>query len=184
MFNREEISKLLKGDPISADLPFDNQDDESIRAFYEPIIQAADRCFDLRSQIEWNHYGCGYASFIDAWFYRADQGGRLTGLGERHIGIWILLSRTTRFFVMGQGEKSWSEKGGSGYLPSLDKVDEIDHWAIAALTVPLANKFTAAGLARLSRKDLEETLNSNCEVPTILSDPPYKLFDALFHWED
>lgn len=187
MFSSDQIETLIRGESIDDDLPFNSQDDASIRSFYEPIIYAAGRRLGLGHRVEWGHYGSGYASFIDAWFYRLDQAGRLSSHAEDHIGIWILLSRTTRYFVIGEGGKSWSAKGGSGYLPSFSGVDEIKHPALLPLVAPLVGHFTAAGLTRLGREDLVGVLDSKIRVSTILGDPPcppYREFDALFHWED
>jgi hypothetical protein len=184
MFQHEEIVKLLRGDPIDSALPFDSHDEQTIKAFYEPIIEAAESRFGLASRVEWNHYGSGYASFVDAWFYRADQSGRLSSYSDHHVGIWVLLSRTTRYFVMGQGEKTWSSKGGSSYMPCFDSVDDIDHPAIAPFTQTLAEHVTNAGLVRLRREHLARPLDPIYGVPGILSGPPFHHFDALFHWED
>ncbi len=184
MFSHEEIIKLLRGDPIDPGLPFDSHKDKSVRAFYEPIILAAAKRFQLGTRIEWNHYGSGYASFIDAWFYRKDQGGRLSEDADHHVGIWVLLSRTTRFFAMGQGEKSGHPRGGCSYLPCFDSMDDIEHPAISILADPIANHFTEAGLIRLRKESLSEPLDSSYKVPTILAGPPFRHFDALFHWED
>jgi hypothetical protein len=183
MFKHEEIVNLLQGNPIGSFLPFDSHDEQTIKAFYEPIIVAAES-LGVASRVEWNHYGSGYASFVDAWFYKTDQSGRLSNFSDHHIGIWVLLSRTTRYFVIGQGEKTWSPKGGSSYLPCFDSMDDIDHPAIASLAPMLTEHFTNAGLIRLRREHLAEPLDPSYGVPGILSGPPFYHFDALFHWED
>ncbi|MEN2465848.1 hypothetical protein [Ornithinibacillus sp. JPR2-1] len=36
----------------------------------------------------------------------------------------------------------------------------------------------------LDKTYLNEPLPFQAKIPTILADPPYKLFDALFYWED
>lgn len=184
MFCHEEIVKLLRGDPIDSSLPFDSSDESTIRAFYEPIIQRAESRFDLATRTEWDHYGSGYASFVDAWFYRPDGTGRLSSFAEHHMGIWVLLSRTTRFFVIGQGEKSWHSQGGGSYMPCFDDAECIEHPAIAALASPIIDHFEEAGLTHLSRESLSAPLDSTYGVPDILSGPPFRHFDALFHWED
>lgn len=153
-------------------------------AFYAPLIREAEEHFGLGAQVEWCHYGSGYASFIDAWFYRTDGSGRLSSFGEHHAGIWVLLSRTTRYFVIGQGEKSWHPTGGGCYLPSFSAMDEITHPSLAELASPLSEHFTNAGLIRLRKEQLGGVLGSSYSIPGNLCEGPLRHFDALFHWED
>jgi hypothetical protein len=53
---------------------------------------------------------------------------------------------------------------------------------------PLANRLDSVlarmGWTRLRKEELAVALPSGVDAPTILSDPPYRLFDAVFHWED
>ncbi len=184
-FNTAEVERLIKGRPIREPLPFDPTNDEAIRQYYEGLVQRIEREQNLRSRVEWNHYGSGYASFIEAWFYPADDSARLTGREEHHVGLVVLLSRLSRHFVLGQDEKRWSADGsGSGGLPNFSTVDDITYPAILPLVAPLTALLTAAGLQRLRRHDLAAPLPGTPQVPTILTDLPFRQFDALFHWED
>lgn len=77
-------------------MPFDPADDDSIRRFYTGLVGQIEREPRLRSRVEWNHYGSGYASFIEAWFYPADGRASLPPFragDERHVGLVVLLSR-------------------------------------------------------------------------------------------
>ena len=96
----------------------------------------------------------------------------------------VLLSRLSRYFVLGQDEKSWSANGGSGCLPNFSTVDDLTHPALRPHVAPVTALLTAAGLQRLSRGDLAALLPVDVMVPTILTDQPFRQFDALFYWED
>ena len=104
--------------------------------------------------------------------------------GERHVGLVVLLSRLSRFFVLGQDERAWSADGGSGGLPNFDAVDDITQPAILSLVRPVTALLTAGGLQRLARPKLAAFLPAAMQVPTILTDGPFRQFDALFYWED
>ena len=185
-FTEAEIGRLIQGKPIRGPLPFDPANDDAIRRFYEGSVRQIEREQGLRSRVEWNHYGSGYASFIEAWFYPADDRARLPGREEGHAGLVVLLSRLSRCFVLGQDEKRWSTDGGSGSagLPNFSTVDDITHPAILPLVVPVTSLLTAAGLQRLHRQELAAPLPETLQVPTILTDLPFRQFDALFYWED
>ena len=175
---------MVQGQPIREPLPFDPANDEAVRRFYEGLVRQIEREQDLRSREEWNHYGSGYASFIEAWFYPADDRARLPGREEGHAGLVVLFSRLSRYFVLGQDEKTWSADRGSAGLPNFSTVDEITHPMILPFVLPVTNLLTKAGLQRLHRQDLAAPLPETLHVPTILTDLPFRQFDALFYWQD
>ncbi len=186
-FTDAEVARLIQAQPVREPLPFDPADDITIRRFYEELVRQIEREQSLRARVEWHHYGSGYASFIEAWFYPADGRASLppfqTG-GECHVGLVVLLSRLSRYFVLGQDEKAWSANGGSAGLPCFDAVDDVTHPAVFPLVAPTTALLTAHGLQRLCRPDLATLLPEAVQVPTILSAGPFRQFDALFHWED
>ena len=116
-FSAAEVSRLVQGQPVGEPLPFDPADDLSIRCCYEGLIKQIETTQHLHARVEWNHYGSGYASFIEAWFYPEDNRTSLppfhTG-NKRHVGLVVLFSRLSRYFVLGQDERSWSADGSSG----------------------------------------------------------------------
>ncbi len=187
-FSAAEVARLIQGQSVREPLPFDPADDHSIRRFYEELVSRIERAQRLRARVEWNHYGSGYASFIEAWFYPADGRASLPSFhagGERHVGLVVLLSRLSRYYVLGQDEKSWSADGSSsGGLPSFSTVDDLTHPALPPLVAPVSALLAEVGLQRLSRQDLAALLPAEVPVPTILAEGPCRQFDALFHWED
>ena len=96
----------------------------------------------------------------------------------------MLLSRLSRFFVMGQDEKAWSADSGSGGLPNFSTVDDITHPVVLSLVAPVTARLTIHGLQRLSRPELAAPLPEGVPVPTILTHEPFRQFAALFYWED
>jgi hypothetical protein len=184
MFTDEQLDALINGQPIDEALPFDPRDDNSIRRFYEAVAKKIETTQGLSSRIEWDHYGSGYASFIDAWFYPSDDSSRISFQSEHYTGLFVLLSRLSRYFVIGQGEKSWSRDGGNSYMPCFDLVDIVTHSALIRHVNSITSILADAGMVWLKRKDLVQPLPERFSVTSILSDPPYCHFDALFHWED
>lgn len=181
-FTTEEIQQLVQGQPLCRfPLP---RPEAMIEDFYRTVAAAICAETATKDRTEWNHYGSGYASFIDAWFYHPDGRCRRAREGEHHAGIFVLLSRLSPFYVLGQGEKAWHAKGGSSYLPAMEAIDQIEDSELqhtASLIEPVLGRH---GLQRLRREALEELLPSEIHVPTILVNPPFHVFDALFHWED
>lgn len=185
--SNDVLNKLLHGQSISDQLPWASNDEEEIVRFYRSICDDLCREFFLSSEIEWEDYGSGYASYIDAWFYRDNDRFNVSSNPECRgfTGLFVLFSRLSPYFVVGEGAKSWNvEGGGRSYLPSFELVDDFTHQPVADLFRELEPRLTQRGLVRLCKDDLGELLPENSRVPTILCDPPYRAFDALFHWAD
>ena len=95
-FAAEDIDKLLSHTCISTDHPWCTNDEAQIDAFYRGICSAIVQSTGTSTRIEWNHYGSGYASFVDAWFYKPTPefaAPELAGTGEAYAGVAVLLSR-------------------------------------------------------------------------------------------
>lgn len=185
MFNESESEKLLRAESISDQHPWMTNDERQIDSFYRKVIGRLEIDQNLKSRIEWDHYGSGYASYIDAWFYQdSDEFRELAPLGECFVGVAVLFSRLSPFYVLGQGSKAWSEGGGSSYLPCMDFVDVFDLDCTRKLSKTIESFLEKQDLSRVKRVDLENPLSPDYRVPTILSDSPWTEFDALFHWED
>ena len=182
--SNDEIASLIRGEDLIRYPPLRKPTPE-LESFYAGLVKEITRLTGSAERTEWNHYGSGYASFIDAWFYLPD--GRARGIlasEHDHYGIYALLSRQSCFYVVGQGEKTWRSDGGSSYLPGLDSVDSVEHATLRPLERQIDGFLSKSGLRRLHRADLEAMIGGEHDVPTILSDAPFTQFDALFFWED
>jgi hypothetical protein len=181
--SNDEIEQLIQGKELIRFPPV-RTPASVLESFYAALVKEITRFVGCAERTEWNHYGSGYASFVDAWFYFPDGRARVDSSGEHHHGIYILLSRLSCFFIVGQGEKNWHSTGGGSYLPHLDSVDSVTHPALLPLEGQIDSFLGASGLKRLRKAELEPEVGSEHKVPTILADPPFTRFDALFFWED
>ena len=181
--SQSEIVRLLRGEWVTDEWPWNTGDEATIEKHYKDVLAEVCRKCCLREKTVWDHYGSGYASFVDCWLYREEPGFR-AGTGSHYHGMVLLLSRLSRFYIVGEGEKSWHAKGGASYLPDAGFVDKLRTPAVVALVEPVTAILDARGLARLRPADLAESLPLRTRVPTILGDPPFTHFDALFYWED
>ena len=185
-FTSSEIDALLDRGPISATPPW-STDQDAVEAVLRALCVQLKGQLNLCSRIEWDHYGCGYASFVDAWFYRPTpefKSKQVIPKSEGYEGLVVLFARFAPYYVFMQGTKHWDKRGGSDYLPDAMMVDALDAPAVIALAGEMQPLLARAGLTRLSSSDLAAPLDPDIAVPTILSQPPFTQFDALFHWED
>ena len=183
LLSEDQIARLLAGEVISAPSGVSLRE-SALEALLTTIIDTASAELKTLHRCEWNHYGSGYASFVDAWFYYPDGRARISPSDEHHAGVFVLFSRLSHFYVLGQGEKAWRRGSASSYMPDLNMVDSVSHPALLSLATALERILSRYGLARVGKTLLSTPLPAGFEVPTILSSPPFSQFDALFYWED
>ncbi len=184
-FTHSDLEAMAADKPITDRSPW-TEADRRITKFYQGLAQAAARRLKLEFRAEWNHYGSGYASFVDLWFYRDNEEFRLpTERGQSYRGVFVLLGRLGPHFALGEGQKGWDAQTAGSYLPGLEMVDRFSTRATEQLARQLSDFLGAEyGLARLQAEELTPILDPQCDIPTNLSDPPYSVFDAVFHWMD
>jgi len=186
-FSAEDIDRLLAHESISSQEPWRTNDASEIDSYLKTICEQIETETGASSRIEWGHYGSGYASFVDAWFYQPTAEFAVKNPvhhGEEHVGLVVLLSRLSAHFVFMEGEKRWHAKGGSSYLPSFQGVDSLSSPGVIALSIKVQVILERRSLRRLFKNDLGAPLRLDLSVPTLLGDAPFVEFDALFHWED
>jgi len=187
VLTRAQIDLLLGQRSITELPPWNSNDEAAVDAFYREACAALMCETGTQSRIEWDHYGSGYASFVDAWFYRPEPAFKSRipfTYTHGHTGLIVLLSRLSPYFVMMEGDKGWGERNAASYLPDAREADRLHTAAVRELAARMQPLLEARGLVRLRGADLAQPLPAGLAVPTILGDPPYTVFDALFYWED
>lgn len=154
---------------------------------YPEIVRELKRKYRLEERTSWDSYGQGVASFVDAWFYKDAAEYRLPphAPGDSHFtGLWILLCRPLPCFVMGEGQRSWQNKGAAGYMPSFSRVDRFDSPAVRDLAAKAEPLLVERGMTRLKKQDVAIELPATIEIESNLIDGHPRIFDALFYWYD
>lgn len=136
LLSRGEIERLLSQQTRSELHPWVTNDERLIEAYLKGACAAVTRATRSEARVEWGHYGSGYASFVDAWLYKTTPDFNVKHPirhGEGHIGLVVLLSRLSPYFVFMQGEKRWHASGGSSYLPEFDMLDKLEAKSVLLL---------------------------------------------------
>lgn len=183
LLSENDIRSLLRQEPITDEWPWNTKDENTIHGNIKDIIAEIRRNQRLLDKTEFGHYGSGYASYVDCWLYREDDDFRFDKK-NCYWGLVVLFSTLSKYYVVGQGQKTWHKKGGSSYLPAFQFVDQIEHPAVQQITDRVCVVLADRGLIRAHADDLSSLLPRDISVPTILANPPWRHFDALFYWED
>lgn len=159
---------LIHDRPITEQLPWASRNDALIIDFYQRIIRdvRATHWLGCRVCADW---GSGDASFVDALFYREPD----------YRGLAVYFSKLSPYYVIGEGRKG-------GFNLDYAGVDTFAHRNVERLVAPVCAVLDSNGLIRLSKADLGPPLPGSCygAFYTMITQPPWRHFDALFHWVD
>lgn len=181
-----QLQQLLNQQCISDQHPWCTNDSKIIEKFYVRVCADVERKSRVKSSIEWNHYGSGYASYIDAWFFRntPDFEDSTSVNVKLYSGLSVLFSRLSHYFVFLEGSKFGRDQSSGYFLPEFNSVDALRTSAVINLAKEIQPILENYGLRRLSRQDLSALLPSGTVIDTNLSSRAYREFDALFNWMD
>lgn len=189
LLTNEEVEHLLAEQSISQDHPWATNNEQVIYSHLRSVCEKVEQATGIKALIDNEHYGCGYASFLDAWFHKPfaiPDFKRNRRHSESHVGLVVLLSGLSPFFVFMEGRKSWSHGGRSSYFPNFDMVDALKLQEVLELADQVQPVLESQGLVRAYRDQLTTLLPPGTQVATLLVSgmERYCQFDALFHWAD
>ena len=187
LFSDTELESLLAYKPVASRPPWSDCDEQAVEKFYRRLCTQLERQFGLKSRIEWDHYGSGYASFVDAWFYKEHPEfavASAAGYASEHTGLVVLLSRHVPLFALSQADKGWASDRGYAYMPSLDMIDVFKSAVVHDLAEKVQVALEAQGLQRAWAPQLALQLPAHLHLQSNLSGSSLTHFDALFHWDD
>ncbi|ACX88238.1 hypothetical protein [Pectobacterium parmentieri] len=191
LLSPHDITRLLQipvSQCISDEYPWISNDEALIDKHLNDVCAHVIQQTHTQSRIEWDHYGSGYASFVDAWFYKNTpdfNAKHPIRYGEEHTGLTVLLSRLSPYFVLMESEKRWDvHGGGAGESPELEKVDRFDTPVVEALSQQVQVVLEKCGLIRVYKEQLVSPLPTSIHVQTLFTESGFTQFDALFYWED
>ena len=183
-FSQSQLQKLVAGKPITEDWPWGTADRRLVEKHIKSLIATIRRDLRVKDKTDFNHYGSGYASFVDCWLYRENNDFRFGEEQNSYIGLVVLFSRLTNVFSLAEGTKCWRRESSGSYMPSFEIIDQIEHPSVRDLEEPVTSILGRHGLERLKRVDIGSSLSDRISVPTILEGDFVREYDAIFYWED
>ncbi|PYZ96684.1 hypothetical protein CR205_13370 [Alteribacter lacisalsi] len=192
----ESLRDLIDGRMVGNKYPYDTMDEKEITAHMKRLFYRMNRIPDLVCEAEWDHFGSGYASFVEFFCYRKQDVTILNeknGMKEIEIkGIIVDVCRLAPAAIMGEDVRTrklrvkTNEEVSGAYGSLIDRSGEFH----------VSRKFevTARQLERALREfdyellkpeQLYQSLPFSTKIPTIYRKPEeYIVLDALFYWED
>ncbi|PIC63840.1 hypothetical protein CSV79_09780 [Sporosarcina sp. P13] len=196
MFSDEQLQKLIEGKMIGDAFPYDTANEIEVESHIRHLFYRINRIPNVVCKAEWNHFGSGYASFIEFFCYRKEDVmvvGEKYGFQEVEIkGILIDISRLAAVAILGEDERykkvriETNETVGGGYGSILDGPHRLTvSEKLLTFAAELKNVLKDFDYELLEAKDIEQPLSFQTKIPTIYRPVrQYLVMDAIFYWED
>lgn len=192
-FEKEYLIDLVNGK--SCDFPpFSSGKWKTSDGFLKQVVG---RMTDIKTIIltpDFDHYGSGYSSYVHIYLSKKDCSDlRITETGDLRTeevdGLMIYLCRLAPHAVYGQGTwtktyKNGKWQSGSSHYIHPEEIGTTPSTNWNAELIEIGNILNQFGITFLTKEELNVKLDFKVSIPTILGDPPFKVFDCFFYWED
>lgn len=184
---------MIRQEIISEQYPYSAQDEKELKNYLKAILADLGRA-NIRCNVERDHFGSGYASYLQWFVYEESSVQVVEDRFMRTVetqGLHVLISRLAPVVVMGNGEEYSSYllttdayiNGGQSVLSRPD--DLLIDPSLQKLANQLERLFMKYQFTILRKEDLEKPLSFEADIPTIWCDKgDYLVWDAVFYWED
>lgn len=195
MFSNKQLQDLIEGKIIESKFPYDTNNEKEIEAHIRRLFHRINRIPNIVCEAEWNHFGSGYASFVEFFCYRKEDVAIEEKYGMREIetkGMIIDICRLAPVAIMGEDDRSQkthieTKKVVSGsYGTILDNPNSLLYGSgFQVIERELEQALKEFNYELLTAEEMSQPLPFQAIIPTIYREPrEYKVVDAIFYWED
>lgn len=188
-FTNDELKRIIDMKPVGNFYPYNMEeyDFDAVDQYIHKVVDTLRTIPNLAFAADFDSHGSGYASYVHIFCWK--KAGSSKTVVERTItttGIRLYICRLAPVAVMGEGEMWKHTIGSSGGndLLSSNTVDVIPKGNWREQWESIRHVLKKYGYTILDRKFVKKRLPFEATIQTILTDPPYELFDAFFYWED
>jgi hypothetical protein len=187
LLTRDNLRRLIAEECIGDREPWKG----GSRAKIDRHLRATARCIrrkaDLDLHTEFDDYGSGYASYVEIIGWPSDGSEtRSPAPGSvEYSGIQVWLSRLAPIAAYGFGRLYRHDNGGGGQgFLTADGLYDLPQPRWKQVEEGVQACLRKYGFHLLPADLANRELGFAGRIPTILTDPPYCVFDAVFYWED
>ena len=193
-FNQKYLTDLVKGKTKGDFHPFSSGKWKKSDQYLKQVIGRLNDIKTVQIEADFDHYGSGFSSYVHLYLSKKDKSDvSITQNGslrmEETNGLMIYLCRLAPFSVYAKGtwHKTFNNdkwhSGGSHYIEPED-IGSLPNTSWNLELIDIKNILNQYGITSLTREELDKKLEFEIKIPTILSDPPFRVFDCFFYWED
>ncbi|MBC8059308.1 MAG: hypothetical protein H7Y18_01430 [Clostridiaceae bacterium] len=185
IYSEETLRKFIDGRPSGKDYPYNNGTSKQIEFHIKSIVADLERSNLIKVEADFKSYGSGYSSYIDIFCYKKDGSSTIKKKDVLWIdGITIYISKLAPVAIYGASNKTKHSKGGGYNFLDANNINSIPKGNWDDVLYTITNKLKKYEIEMLRKRELAKPLDFKAKIPTILNDGGYKIFDAIFYWED
>ena len=198
-FTNEQLQKMISKEPIGDMYPYNTKDREQIESYIQELVDTLNRSETLKCEAMFDHYGSGYASYVDLFCYKRNEKRKIKEDNEEVTiyleGLVIYISRLAPVAIIGQDNlrsktRFNTEEFKDGLFSSFcmmcepeEMIDESPKFMTDGY-LEIKQKLADAGYSILHKEYLSQPLPFKTEIQTSTDPSQYKVFDAIFYWMD
>lgn len=196
MFSNEQLQDLIQGKVVGEIFPYDTHNEREIEAHIRRLFYRINRIPNLVCEADWDHFGSGYASFVEFFCYqKKDAVVVKEKYGRREVqteGIIIDICRLAPVAIIGTDERydtinmETNEVVGGAHSSLLGgyQLLELDE-KFQEMAEKIKKALQEFDYTVLNPEEVNEPLPFKTKIPTIYRNPgEYLILDAIFYWED
>lgn len=175
--------------------PFTLGSPAKINHYVRKIVERLQQNTHLLVEADFGSYGSGYASYIPIKLFKKDRSDTLAtlqkqGITYRTAGLLLYVSRLAPYWFYGGAnwlahyEAGRYQGGGNEFLePEHPAAIDPQTWQTERQWLEAV--LTHFRYALLTPEELVQPAPAAItHIPTVLADPPYRVFDCFFYWMD
>jgi hypothetical protein len=193
-YTEDYLRRLCNREIIGDFPPFDGQDTKEVIYYIQKLVGRLKNNHHLLVEADFKSYGSGYASYVPVKISKRDKSDRkITVDGDKRTedvqGILLYIcKRSPNWFY---GGMCWTENyqsdqytGGSEGFLIPDRIAELDLTQWQDRLIEIEQIICEFRYCLIDRGSLAQSLWFKIDIPTILGESPYTVFDCFFYWED
>lgn len=177
------LRSVIDGVVVGSEWPFSTGKANTVEAHMRQAVQQLELVLGISLKADWDHYGSGFASYVDIFCPLVQE---IKDSNRYDYGLRIYLCRLAPVAVMAPASTVTSLDNcsfSSGFIRNDGKWEAIPE-SMHDVALQCRRMIEEYGWTWPEPSRLGEPLGFDANIPTILADPPYHIFDALFYWED
>ncbi|MCE7995551.1 MAG: hypothetical protein HEP71_26465 [Roseivirga sp.] len=193
-FEESYLRDLVDGFAVSDVFPYSTGNSRKIEEFLCQLVGRLGDIGSLSIEADFNNYGSGYASYVPLNISKKDKSDitkehHENGVSLTTNGLMVYLSRVAPVVVYGAGHwiktyMNGKETGGGAHFLEPDILESLPSEVWEQELKRIKTTLTEFGFSIPPRGTLARNLSFEIEIPTLLGETPYRVFDCFFYWMD
>lgn len=193
-FEESYLRDLVDGFAVSDVYPYSTGNSRKIEKLLSQLVGRLSDIGSLSIDADFDNYGSGYASYVSLEISKRDKSDVIkehhsNGVSLTTNGLMVYLSRVAPVVVYGGAfwTKTYAngkETGGSSHFLEPDMLEDLPAKAWECELESIKTILTDYGFRIPFKEELARNLDFEINIPTLLGEPPYRVFDCFFYWMD